>query len=123
MAARIVVPESVAQPYDYYRDNVAKSLELFDQLERSASRGWCSPRSASLYAAVDDFEVDRGVDPLDPASPYARTKRMMEQVLEDMAAATDLRAMILRYFNPIGVRPRPESGIYARSPATSSASW
>ena len=34
MAARIVVPESVAQPYQYYRDNVAKSLELFDQLEQ-----------------------------------------------------------------------------------------
>ena len=32
MAARIVVPESVAQPYEYYRDNVAKSLELFDEL-------------------------------------------------------------------------------------------
>src|SRR6478735_6865713 len=34
MAARIVVPESVEQPYVYYRDNVAKSLELFDQLEK-----------------------------------------------------------------------------------------
>ena len=34
MAARIVVPESVAQPYEYYRNNVAKSLELFDQLAR-----------------------------------------------------------------------------------------
>ena len=35
MAARIVVPESVAQPYEYYRDNVAKSLELFDELDRA----------------------------------------------------------------------------------------
>ena len=34
MAARIIVPESVAQPYEYYRDNVAKSLELFDELEK-----------------------------------------------------------------------------------------
>ena len=48
---------------------------------------------------------------------------MMEQVLEDMAAATDLRAIILRYFNPIGSDPDLESGIYAKEPATSSASW
>ncbi len=44
MAARIVVPESVDLPYEYYRDNVAKSLELFDELnDARASRGCCSP--------------------------------------------------------------------------------
>ena len=42
---------------------------------------------------------------------------MMEMVLEDMAAATDLRAIILRYFNPIGSDPDLESGIYAREPS------
>ena len=42
---------------------------------------------------------------------------MMEQVLEDMAAATDLRAIILRYFNPIGSDPDLESGIYAKEPS------
>ena len=41
---------------------------------------------------------------------------MMEQVLEDMAAATELRAIILRYFNPIGSDPDLESGIYAKEP-------
>jgi UDP-glucose 4-epimerase len=35
--------------------------------------------------------------PLDPLSPYARTKRMVEMVLQDMAATTALRAIILRY--------------------------
>ena len=56
MAARIVVPESVEQPYEYYRDNVAKSLELFDQLEQlgkprvlfsSRPRRSTPPRTAS----------------------------------------------------------------------------
>ena len=42
---------------------------------------------------------------------------MMEQVLEDMAVATDLRAIILRYFNPIGSDPDLESGIYAKEPS------
>jgi UDP-glucose 4-epimerase len=116
MAARIVVPESVEQPYEYYRDNVAKSLELFDQLEKLGKPRVLFSSSASLYAAKEGFEVDES-DPLDPPSPYARTKRMMEQVLEDMAAATDLRAIILRYFNPIGSDPDLESGIYAKEPS------
>jgi UDP-glucose 4-epimerase len=75
-----------------------------------------------LYAIKDEaadgsarFEVDED-DPLDPTSPYARTKRMIEQVLEDMALATDLRAIMLRYFNPIGSDPDLESGIYAKEP-------
>jgi UDP-glucose 4-epimerase len=116
MAARIVVPESVEQPYEYYRDNVAKSLELFDQLERLGKPRVLFSSSASLYAAKEGFEVVEA-DPLDPPSPYARTKRMMEQVLEDMAVATDLRAIILRYFNPIGSDPDLESGIYAKEPS------
>ncbi len=116
MAARIVVPESVEQPYEYYRDNVAKSLTLFDQLTELGKPRVLFSSSASLYATKEGFEVTE-VDPLDPGSPYARTKRVMEMVLTDMAAATDLRAIILRYFNPIGSDPDLESGIYAREPS------
>ncbi len=116
MAARIVVPESVEQPYEYYRDNVAKSLELFDQLVRLGKPRVLFSSSASLYGMVEDFEVDEDA-PLDPPSPYARTKRVMEMALTDMAAATDLRAIILRYFNPIGSDPDLESGIYVREPS------
>jgi UDP-glucose 4-epimerase len=116
MAARIVVPESVALPYEYYRDNVAKSLELFDQLQQLGKPRVLFSSSASLYALKPEFEV-RETDDLNPTSPYARTKRMMEQVLEDMAVATELRAIILRYFNPIGSDPDLESGIYAKEPS------
>ncbi len=116
MAARIVVPESVEKPYEYYRDNVAKSLELFDQLVTLGKPRVLFSSSASLYAIKDDFEVTED-DPLAPTSPYGRTKRMIEEVLQDMAVATDLRAIILRYFNPIGSDPDLESGIYAKEPS------
>ena len=116
MAARIVVPESVAQPVLYYRDNVAKSLELFDELVTLGKPRVVFSSSASLYGVVEGFEVDEE-SPLDPPSPYARTKHMMEQILQDMAVATDLRALILRYFNPIGADPDLESGVYAREPS------
>ncbi len=116
MAARIVVPESVEQPYEYYRDNVAKSLELFDQLQHLGKPRVLFSSSASLYALKPEFEVTEN-DRLETNSPYARTKLMMEMVLQDMAAATDLRAIILRYFNPIGSDPDLESGIYAKEPS------
>jgi UDP-glucose 4-epimerase len=116
MAARIVVPESVVKPYEYYRDNVAKSLELFDQLEQLGKPRVVFSSSGSLYAITDSFEVTED-DPLAPTSPYARTKWMIEHVLEDMAAATDLRAIMLRYFNPIGSDPDLETGIYAKEPS------
>src|SRR5215213_8216815 len=62
-AARIVVPESVEKPYEYYRDDVAKSLELFDQLEQLGKPRVLFSSSASLYAVKDGFEVTED-DPL-----------------------------------------------------------
>ncbi|QDH11127.1 UDP-glucose 4-epimerase GalE [Nocardioides dongxiaopingii] len=116
MAARIVVPESVEKPYEYYRDNVAKSLELFDELAALGLNRVLFSSSASLYATKEGFEVTED-DALAPGSPYARTKRMIEEVLADLAVASDLRAVVLRYFNPIGSDPDLESGIYAREPS------
>jgi UDP-glucose 4-epimerase len=111
-----VVPESVAEPYEYYRDNVAKSLELFDTLVSLGRPRVVFSSSASLYATSDSFEVTEQ-SPLEPQSPYARTKQVMEMVLQDMCAATDLRAIILRYFNPIGADPDFRSGIYDKLPS------
>ncbi|MGN6577168.1 MAG: UDP-glucose 4-epimerase GalE [Nocardioides sp.] len=116
MAARIVVPESVSHPYEYYRDNVARSLELFDELVALGLPRVVFSSSASLYGLVEDFGVDE-TSPLEPSSPYARTKRVMEMALEDLAAATSLRALILRYFNPIGADPALRSGVYVRDPS------
>ena len=116
MAARIVVPESVEKPYLYYRDNVAGSLELFDELTSLGKNRVLFSSSASIYAYKEDFEVTEA-DRLEPGSPYARTKRMMEEVLQDLAVATDLRAVILRYFNSVGSDPDFESGIYVKEPS------
>lgn len=117
MAAKIVVPESVAHPYRYYHENVAKSLELFGALSALGSSRVVFSSSASLYALpTSGFEVTED-SPLAPASPYARTKRMMEEVLIDLSDATGLRAVILRYFNPVGSDPGLESGVYVREPS------
>lgn len=115
-AALIVVPESVEQPYLYYRENVCKSLELFKHLGDLGFPRVVFSSSASLYDAVPGFKVTEA-SPLNPSSPYARTKYMMEQVLSDLAHATDLRGIALRYFNPIGSDPAFRSGIHVKEPS------
>jgi UDP-glucose 4-epimerase len=54
--------------------------------------------------------------PLKPSSPYARTKFMMEMILQDMCAAAPLHGIALRYFNPIGADPKMRSGIHVKNP-------
>jgi UDP-glucose 4-epimerase len=113
MAARVVVPESVTQPLIYYRDNVGKSIALAEELARAGHRRVLFSSSASVYDSVAGFEVDEHA-PLRPASPYARSKHMVEQLLQDAADAGQLSAMVLRYFNPIGSDPMLESGVHSR---------
>ena len=115
-AALIVVPESVEQPYRYYHENVCKSLELFRYLDDLGFPRVVFSSSASLYDAVPGFKVTEA-SPLNPSSPYARTKYMMELVLSDLAHATNLRGIALRYFNPIGADPEFRSGIHVKEPS------
>ncbi|HEY3344261.1 MAG TPA: UDP-glucose 4-epimerase GalE [Anaerolineaceae bacterium] len=114
-AALIVVPESVENPYDYYRDNVANSLELFKNLNDLGCRRIVFSSSASIYDVVPGFMVTESA-PLKPSSPYARTKFMMEMILQDMCSAYPMRGIALRYFNPIGADPKMRSGIHVKNP-------
>ena len=116
LAGRIVVAESLSRPYEYYRDNVARSLELFDELRRLGKPRLVFSSSASVYAPTTEFEVFE-TSPVQPQSPYARTKRMTELVLEDLGAAGALRALVLRYFNPIGADPGLRFGMHVREPS------
>jgi len=114
-AALIVVPESVEKPYEYYRENVAKSLELFHNLNRLGRKKVVFSSSASIYDVVPGFVVDEQA-PLAPTSPYARTKYMMEMILRDFCASYGMRGIALRYFNPIGADPQMRSGIHVAEP-------
>jgi len=114
-AALIVVPESVSNPYEYYRENVGKSLELFHTLKALGYNKVVFSSSASIYGIVPDFMVTEE-SPLEPTSPYARTKYMMEMVLKDFCMAYGMQGIALRYFNPIGADPQMRSGIHVESP-------
>jgi UDP-glucose 4-epimerase len=115
-AALIVVPESVARPLDYYRENVVKTLALVTGLLRHGCPRLVFSSSASIYRPSADGGVDEA-SPLDPTSPYARTKAMVEAMLADVAAATPLRVVSLRYFNPVGSDPELRTGLQVRTPS------
>lgn len=115
-AALIVVPESMERPYEYYEENVGKSIDFFKILVDRKIRGVVFSSSASIYDVVSDFKVTEQ-SPLNPQSPYARTKYMMEMILKDFSAAYGLQGIALRYFNPIGADPKLRSGIHVREPS------
>jgi len=115
-AARIIVPESVAEPFEYYMENVAKSAVLFHKLPQMGIKNVVFSSSASIYGATDGDSVDESA-PIRASSPYARTKAIMEMVLEDYCAAYGLKALALRYFNPIGADPAMRTGNQIRNPS------
>jgi UDP-glucose 4-epimerase len=114
-AALIVVPESVADPIRYYRANVAKSLDFASHLLRNGCSRLIFSSSASIYRAGDDLTVDED-SPIDPQSPYARTKAACEAMFADIAAAQPIRVLSLRYFNPIGADPKMRTGLQLARP-------
>lgn len=115
-AALIVVPESVEEPYDYYQENVVKSMQFFYQLAELGHPRVVFSSSAAIYDVVPGFMVTEE-SPLKPNSPYSRTKYMMEMVLKDFAHAYDLKGIALRYFNPIGADPQMRSGMHIKEPS------
>jgi len=115
-AARIVVPESVADPLAYYDTNVGKTIVLLGHLRELGITRVVFSSSAAVYFGEGGGGVDESA-PLAPASPYATTKAMVENILADAAKAGDLRAIALRYFNPIGADPRLRTGLQNPMPS------
>lgn len=105
------VGESMADPLRYYDVNVGGSVILAQAMERAGVFRFVFSSTASVYG-------DQAVMPLteaspigQPASPYGRSKLMVEQVLSDLCA-TDPRwsVAVLRYFNPVGAHPSGRIG-------------
>lgn len=114
-AASIIVPESVREPVRYYRENVAKALDFVEELLFYGCQRVIFSSTAALYHPGPDFTVDEN-SAFAPLSPYARTKAVVEGMLADIADATPLRTLSLRYFNPIGADPQLRTGLQIAHP-------
>lgn len=105
------VGASVAQPLDYYDANVGGSVILAKAMAKAGVRRIVFSSTASIYSDQKKMPVTEASIPGEAASTYARPKRMVEQVFEDLCSS-DRRwsVAILRYFNPVGAHHSGQIG-------------
>ncbi len=108
-AARIVVPDSVADPLGYYEANTVKTRALLAAVQAAGVGQVIFSSTAAVYGEPDESPVSEET-PTVPINPYGRSKLMSEWMLADAAHALPLRYVALRYFNVAGADPQGRSG-------------
>ena len=108
-AARIVVPKSVSDPLGYYLNNTSKARTLIEAAIQNGVKTFIFSSTAAVYGEASSEPISEAT-PLDPISPYGRSKLMVEWMLQDAAHAHDFRYVALRYFNVAGADPKGRLG-------------
>src|SRR5690554_538635 len=108
-AGSIVVPESVSNPLKYYGNNTATSRSLLEAAVKGGVKHFIFSSTAAVYGMTGLAPVVE-TTPLNPMSPYGRSKLMTEWMLADVAAAHPMTFGVLRYFNVAGADPGRRSG-------------
>lgn len=103
-AANIVVPESVANPLKYYSNNTRNTLNLLKAVEQYQVPYMVFSSTAAVYGMPEQQVLTENL-PLAPINPYGASKMMSERMIMDLAAASSLNYVILRYFNVAGANP------------------
>src|SRR5437879_269837 len=108
-AASIVVPDSVADPLGYYRNNTVNSRALIETAIKAGVRHFIFSSTAAVYGDPLRIPINED-DATVPMSPYGSSKLMTEIMLRDAGAAHGLGYLILRYFNVAGADPLMRTG-------------
>ncbi|MBO9378485.1 UDP-glucose 4-epimerase GalE [Sphingomonas histidinilytica] len=108
-AGSVVVPESVADPLKYYRNNTANSRSLIESAVKGGVRHFIFSSTAATYGIPDRIPVREDM-PTVPINPYGMSKLMTEAMLRDVAAAHPMNYCALRYFNVAGADPQGRAG-------------
>jgi len=103
-AAHIVVPESVADPLKYYRNNTANTRTLLECCVAAGVRNFVFSSTAAVYG-IPEGGIASEDTPTLPINPYGWSKLMSERMLADVAAVHPMRFVALRYFNVAGADP------------------
>jgi UDP-glucose 4-epimerase len=113
-AALKAVGESVTQPLRYYRNNLLSLLNLIDCMQAlPLSPVMVFSSSCTVYGQPDRLPVNELAPVKEALSPYGNTKQVSEEIIRDAIQAGSLKAISLRYFNPIGAH---ESGLIGELP-------
>ncbi len=104
-AASKAVGESVEKPLKYYENNISTLVNLLQEMEKHHVNNFIFSSSCTVYGQADSLPITENA-PIKPAnSPYGNTKQIGEEIITDQTKVSNLKAIALRYFNPIGAHP------------------
>jgi UDP-glucose 4-epimerase len=109
-AASKAVGESVQNPLLYYENNINSLVYILQELQRKPEANFIFSSSCTVYGQAEKMPIAEAT-PIQPAmSPYGNTKQIGEEIITDVTKVSNLNAILLRYFNPIGAHPSNEIG-------------
>ena len=114
-AAHKAVGESVQKPLMYYKNNLYTLINTLTALTENSINGFIFSSSATVYGTPKSLPITEQSKTQRPFSPYGNTKKIAEEIIDDLIKSeTNLSAISLRYFNPIGAH---ESGLIGELPS------
>jgi UDP-glucose 4-epimerase len=109
-AASKAVGESVQNPLLYYENNIGTLVYILQELKKHKLSNFIFSSSCTVYGQADELPITENA-PVKPAeSPYGNTKQIGEEIIQQSCKADGLKAISLRYFNPIGAHHSAKIG-------------
>ncbi len=110
-AASKAVGESVQIPLTYYENNITTLVYLLQELQKRTTASFIFSSSCTVYGQADELPITESAPIKTAESPYGNTKQIGEEIIKDTCRVTpQLKAIALRYFNPIGAHNSSEIG-------------
>ena len=109
-AASKAVGESVEDPLLYYENNINTLVYILQELKRKPEASLIFSSSCTVYGQAEKMPITEDASIQPAMSPYGNTKQIGEEIITDVAKVTNINAILLRYFNPIGSHPSAEIG-------------
>jgi UDP-glucose 4-epimerase len=109
-AASKAVGESVENPLLYYENNVNTLVYILQELQKKEEANFIFSSSCTVYGQAEIMPITENASVQPAMSPYGNTKQIGEEIITDVSKVTNINAILLRYFNPVGAHPSAEIG-------------
>jgi len=109
-AASKAVGESVENPLLYYENNINALVYILQELQQKEKASFIFSSSCTVYGQAEKMPITENASVQPAISPYGNTKQIGEEIIQDVAKVSNINAVLLRYFNPIGAHPSAEIG-------------
>ncbi|CAM3998165.1 UDP-glucose 4-epimerase GalE [Flavobacterium antarcticum] len=109
-AASKAVGESVENPLLYYENNINTLVYVLQELQKKDDASFIFSSSCTVYGQAEKMPITEDAPVQMAMSPYGNTKQIGEEIITEVAKVSNIKSILLRYFNPIGAHPTAEIG-------------